>query len=69
MARPRVKIEVVETRQMRQRRIMLDLKVNRAAYTFRYALQSPERTLTAGDIDGFREAYIAELAKHDIALR
>ena len=48
---------------------MLDLKVNRAAYTFRYALQSPERTLTAGDIDGFREAYIAELAKHDIALR
>ena len=33
MARPRVKIEVVETRQIRQRRIMLDLKVNRAAYT------------------------------------
>jgi len=33
MARPRVKIEVVDTRLIRQRRIMLDLKVKREAYT------------------------------------
>jgi len=46
-----------------------NIPAGQRSLTFRAQVGAPDRTLTDEDLQGFREAFTAHLARHDLALR